>query len=242
MLIYPIETVIFDLDGTLRHNIPSADDFQYDFVRKLGIPDRPGRQHKGTRWAHRYWAQSRDLITDIEEFGMRDDSFWIQYSYRYLLSLEIPHDQAATLAPQLFQRMQDDFDPKNHVYPCVSETLQSLKDAGYNLGLVSNRSKPCQEECERLGLLGYFDFAYVAAEVNAWKPDPSIFTRALEITGSPPDRAIYVGDNYYADILGSANAGLQPVLLDPQDVFLDADFPQDRTTIRYIEELGSLLV
>ena len=34
-------------------------------------------------------------------------------------------------------------------------------------------------------------------------PTPRIFDRALEITGSSPERIIYVGDNYYADIMGA---------------------------------------
>jgi putative hydrolase of the HAD superfamily len=133
--------------------------------------------------------------------------------------------------------MEAGFNPENHVYPCIPETLQRLKETNYNLGLVSNRSNPCQEECEKLGLLQYFDFAYVAAEVDAWKPDPRIFHRALEITGTPPGRTIYVGDNFYADIIGAQNAGLQPVLLDSTGVFPDAGC----TVIASVGELIELL-
>jgi putative hydrolase of the HAD superfamily len=242
MLIHPIDTVIFDLDGTLRHNVPSADDFQYEFVLQLGLQDWPGRQRNGARWAHAYWAQSADLLSDLNQFGLMDDSFWVQYAYRYLLALKVPPSQAEELAPRLFHAMQEQYDPENHVYPCVPGTLQNLKDADYTLGLISNRSNSCQEECQRLGLWHYFDFAYVSAEVNAWKPDPQIFNRALEITGSSPPRIIYIGDNYYADVLGAKNAGLQPVLLDPKGTFSEADFIQDCTVIRTIEELGSLLI
>ena len=242
MLIHPIETVLFDLDGTLRHNVPSADDFQYEFVLQFGVQDEPGKQQRGALWAHAYWAQSPDLLADIAQFGRMDDSFWIQYAYRYLRALEVPQSQARSLAAKLFQSMQENFEPENHVYPSVLETLRKLKDVGYNLGLVSNRSNPCQEECQRLGLLEYFDFAYVAAEVDAWKPDPQIFDRALEITGSPPLRTIYIGDNYYADVLGAKNAGLQPVLLDPEGIFSGADILQDFTVVCSIQELGSLLI
>lgn len=241
MLNHPIETVIFDLDGTLRHNVPSADDFQYDSVLQFGVRDEPGKQQKGTLWAHEYWAQSPDLLADIEQFGKFDDQFWVQYAYRYLLALEVPNDQADSLASKLFQRLQLNFEPENHIYPCVTETLQTIKDAGFHVGLVSNRSKPCQEECERLGLLDFFDFAYVAAEVDAWKPDPRIFDRALEITGSPPDRTIYVGDNYFADVLGAKNAGLQPVLLDPQGVFMNGKFTRHCTIICSIKALVTIL-
>ena len=238
MLIQPIETIIFDLDGTLRHNLPSADDVQFNFALSLGVPDAPRKQILGTRWSHFYWAQSSDFFDDMDEFGDMDDRFWVRYSYRYLMALALPDALATDLAPRLFQHMKDAFAPQSTVFPCVPETLQALKDGGYSLGLVSNRSNPCQEECEQLGLLGYFDFAYVAAEVEAWKPDPRVFDRALEISGSTPDHTIYVGDNFYADVLGAQNAGLQPVLLDPKGVFPDAACQ----IIRSIRELGDILL
>ena len=62
----------------------------------------------------------------------------------------------------------------------------------------------------------------MAAEVDAWKPDPRIFNRALELTASDPEKVIYVGDNFFADVVGAKNAGLQPVLLDEDGIFPDA--------------------
>jgi len=226
MLIPPIETLIFDLDGTLRHNVPSADDTQYNLALQLGVTDEPGRQHKGAYWTHYYWAQSPELLADIEAYGNGEGAdFWANYSYRYLRSLAVPKKRAADLGFELFRRMEAEFHPENQVAPDVPETLATLKDAGYTLGLVSNRRNPCHEECEELGLRPYLDFAYVAGEVDVWKPDPRIFDRALEITGSAPERVIYVGDNYFADILGAKNAGLQPVLFDPTGIFPEADCP-----------------
>lgn len=223
MLSLPIETVIFDLDGTLRHSVPSADDIQFHLANQLGAVDDPELQNLGARWAHYYWAQSSELRDDIGKYGGADGEFWINYSYRYLISLNVPTERASSLASELTAQMEQYYNPENTVYPCVPETLQSLKNAGFTVGLVSNRSRPCQEECEELGLLEFFDFAYVAAEVKAWKPDPRIFDRALALTGSSPEQIVYVGDNYFADIMGAKNAGLQPVLLDEKGVFPEAE-------------------
>jgi putative hydrolase of the HAD superfamily len=76
-----------------------------------------------------------------------------------------------------------------------------------------------------MGLFEFFDFTLVAGEVNAWKPDPRIFQEALQRTGSRPDKTLYVGDNYFADVVGSRRAGLRPVLLDPERIFIEADCP-----------------
>jgi FMN phosphatase YigB (HAD superfamily) len=218
-----IETIIFDLDGTLRHSIPSADDTQFQLALQLGAVNNPDFQNLGTRWAHYYWAQSDELFEDLARYGEHDTDFWIHYGYRYLRSMNVSEERATEFAPCVVDWMESEYIPENHVYPCVPETLGVLKEAGFTLGLVSNRSKPCQEECEKLGLLDFFKFAYVAAEVDAWKPNPRIFDWALKITGSSPQQTIYVGDNYYADIIGAENAGLQPVLLDEKGIFPEAE-------------------
>ena len=234
MLSLPIETIIFDLDGTLRHSVPSADDMQYKYALQLGVTDEAGRQRLGARWAHYYWAQSDQLFEDMARYPDFDDDYWVHYSYRYLQALTVSDERASELSLPLYELMKDGYQPENHVRPDVPETLEALRQSGYSVGLVSNRSNPCQEECEQLGLLHHFEFAYVAAEVDAWKPDPRIFDRALEETGSSPDKVLYVGDNYYADIVGAKNAGLQPVLLDTNDVFPDAD-------CAVIREIGDLI-
>jgi HAD superfamily hydrolase (TIGR01549 family) len=236
MLNHPIKTIIFDLDGTLRYNSPSADDVQYQLALDLGVSDEPGRQRKGTRWSHYYWAQSSELMGDQEKFGEMNEPFWINYCYRYILSLDVPDNIAADLSYDLCQLMDEKFKPDDKLFPQVPEILQFLKDSGYTLGLVSNRSQPCQDHCEELGLLDYFDFAYVAAEVNVWKPDPRIFDRAFEITGHPPEQTVYIGDNFYADIRGAQNASMQPILFDQYSVFPEADC----TVIKSIQDLRSL--
>ena len=223
MLSFPIETILFDLDGTLRHNIPSMDDTAFRIVFDLGAVDDPEVQTLGTRWAHYYWAQSDELAQDMARFGGPEGEFWTNYSYRYLRSLNVAEELAVELSPNIFKQMESEYDSENHVYPCVPETLDALREAGFTLGLVSNRSKPCQEECEELGLAGHFDFMYVAGEVDAWKPNPRIFDRALELSGSLPEYTLYVGDNYYADFVGAKNAGLQSILLDEDGIFPEVD-------------------
>jgi predicted HAD superfamily phosphohydrolase YqeG len=46
-----------------------------------------------------------------------------------------------------------------------------------------------------------------------------------------------VGDNYFADVVGSRRAGLWPVLYDPDIIFPDADC----TTMRSFDELNSII-
>ena len=149
------------------------------------------------------------------------------YAYRTLINFACPEAQAQALGPQVHQRMQDEYQPVDHVPPDAWDTLAALREAGFPLGVVSNRSSSYAEQMTALGLAPFFQFALAAGEVNSWKPEPGIFQHAVALLGAQPDQTIYVGDNYYADILGAANAGLRPVLLDPEGLFPEADMPGD---------------
>jgi len=232
-----IKTVIFDLDSTLRHNVPSADETVYKFAVQLGAPNSRDCRREGARWAHYYWAQSQDLADDLKQYGDLNGEFWKNYSLRYLRNIGLPEEKALELAPELTRLMEDGYNPQSYVYPQTFDTLRSIRNAGFTLGLVSNRSQPFHEEIQELGLTPYFDFMYVAADVNAWKPDPSIFERALSQSGSQPHEIVYIGDNFYADIIGAQRAGFHPILLDPEQVFPDANC----TVIGSLRELEAML-
>jgi putative hydrolase of the HAD superfamily len=132
--------------------------------------------------------------------------------------------------------MAEEFSTTNIIPEDVHPTLSQLKTAGYRLALLSNRQQPCIEELRDWDLDEYFELVLVAGEVSSWKPEPGLFIQALERMQLGADDAIYVGDNYYADVVGARRAGVQPVLIDPDQVFLDADCP----VIHSISELQIL--
>lgn len=232
-----LEVILFDLDGTLRHNRPGADQALFDRAVELGVKDDPEKKRVSARWAHYYWAQSAELMVDIKTYGESSDEFWKNYVIRSLLTYGCEREYAANLAPQLLRFMQEDYQPVEFVSPDVPETLGSLKEAGFRLGVLSNRNQPCHEVLRDLGLDIYFEMSIVAGEVASWKPDPEIFEQALKRMHAEPQHAIYVGDNYFADVFGARNAGIQPVLLDPEGVFPDASCP----VIHQISDLQGLV-
>jgi putative hydrolase of the HAD superfamily len=73
--------------------------------------------------------------------------------------------------------------------------------------------------------------------VNVFKPDPGVFGHALRRVNLFPPDAMYVGDNYYADVVGSRAAGLRPILYDPLGIFPDPDCE----TIKSFDDLKSIL-
>lgn len=232
-----VDTVLFDLDGTLRHNKPDYTQAFFDYAVRLGVPDGDEKRRATARWTHYYWAQSGELAQDSERFNVQGDPFWINYLQRSLVVFGCTEDCAVELAPELSQCLQKYHHFEDYVPTDVPEVLKYLKGAGYRLGVLSNRSNPYREYLLELGLADYFELILAAGEVDIWKPDAKIFQIGVDRLQTTPAKTVYVGDNYYADIIGSRNAGLSPILIDPEGVFPDADCP----VITTLGELQNLL-
>ncbi len=219
-----IQAVLFDLDGTLRHNEPSGMSAIQGYLAELGVHVTPKQRRQAQNFSHYYWAISPALREDSRQFGMDTPAFWIRQSQRVLEAMDLTGDVAA-LAERLHERMANDYRPADVVPEDVRPTLAHLCELGYTLGLVSNRNEPLAQVVEELNFQGLFHFTLSAGEAGAWKPAPEIFWRALELADCPRHRAVYVGDNFYADIAGARQAGLRPLLLDPERVFAQPGCP-----------------
>jgi beta-phosphoglucomutase len=95
--------------------------------------------------------------------------------------------------------------------------LEALRSLGLGLGVLSNFGPHLREVLDNLGLLPFFDFVVVSAEVGLAKPDPRIFDRVVEEAGVPRKRILYVGDHVGDDVEGARGAGLDAVLIDRGD-------------------------
>jgi putative hydrolase of the HAD superfamily len=218
-----IRAILFDLDGTLRYNRPRFNDILAKLAVEYGAVDTRANRHSAERWLHYYWAQSADVLLDIETFGDMSPAFWENHTRRYLIAFGYAPEQAGRLAPEIYQRMSSEYDPKPWIPPEVFDVLRALREAGFLLGIVSNRTYPLDDELKNFGLDGYIDLILTAGEANSWKPDIGIFLEAVLRLQVSPAEVLYVGDNYYADVIGARSAGLRPVLLDPEGVFHDAE-------------------
>ena len=94
--------------------------------------------------------------------------------------------------------------------PGAADALRGLREAGHNLGVLSNGTGEVQRaKLDRFGLADAFDVVLVSHELGAMKPDPEIFTIARRRL--PNDRYVYVGDDPSHDIEPAARLGFETV-------------------------------
>lgn len=234
---HSIKAIFFDLDGTLRHNVPSGDQILNAYLIEHGISIDPEDHLKAMRWEYSYWANSPDLRDDIIAHSMDTDQFWTEYTKRRLLALNLSVEQSTEFAPKVSKHMGESYKPESIVPEDVRRVLPELKKAGYTMAVISNRDRPFQDVLDSHGLSEFFDFSLAGGEVDIYKPEPGIFEHALKRANLTPQETVYVGDNYFADVIGSRRAGLQPVLYDPSGIFVDVD----ATIIKSFDELQAVV-
>jgi putative hydrolase of the HAD superfamily len=119
-------------------------------------------------------------------------------------------------------------------YSDAEPALRRLRERSLALVAVSNWDCSLGEVLARCGLDPLLDGAVTSAEAGARKPDPRIFTPALEIAGCEPGEALHVGDTPEEDLDGARAAAI-PVLLIDRDAALEA--PDGAELISSLEQI-----
>lgn len=96
----------------------------------------------------------------------------------------------------------------------VVETLQTLRQRGIHVGMVSNIDDDQLEHLiEVAGLREHFDSLLSSEAAGACKPAQPIYIEALRRAGCAPGEALFVGDTLDQDIAGANRAGIRSVLI-----------------------------
>lgn len=192
---------------------------------------------------------STDSLVRAHYAAMRAQDFqgkvhddWHVYDKAYVSACRVPeHEQdeaaivlGATRTAHLWR------------WPIVDSVvaLRTLHESGVPIGVVSNAAGQIESVLRRFGVcqLGEGDGVPVVVIVDSTivgvaKPDPAIFTFALDVLDAEPENVAYVGDSYANDVVGARAAGMQPFLLDPYDDHAEAEYPR----IRAVADLLDLI-
>lgn len=220
-----IKAILFDFDGTLRHHLPTGGEVFTDYVLSLGWPVTEEDRRRAALWEHYYFANSPEIQADNKKFNGEGKDFWFNFAHRRLVALGCPPFLVEELGARVSAYMQEAYTSQVWMPEETHTVLSGLREGGFTLGVVSNRDNPYHEQIDEMGIGDYFHFSLAAGEVNSWKPEPGIFFAALERADASAQQTLYIGDNYFADVVGARRAGLQPVLYDPKGLFHEPGCP-----------------
>lgn len=181
---HALDTVLFDLDGTLIDSIelilrsmravfdgrPGPAPSDADWLAGVGTP----LARQLSPWAGSD-AELAELVASYRRFQMRH------------------HDDMI------------------RAYPGVPETLAALRERGHPMAIVTSKGdEMAARGLRHLGLLDYFDVVVGCDSCTRHKPDPEPARLALERLGYEPAHAVMVGDSVHDMACGNA-AGVATV-------------------------------
>lgn len=222
-----IKAVFLDLHDTLAHYHPPREELHVIACRRCGIEVKPGDIRCALPAADVVWREE-NIRSPIEKRSQEGKlAAYARYEGTLLhgVGIEVSEETAGRILLGFpFSEL------KFVLFADALPTLTALKRRKLILGLVSNVDMDVQSLCRELGLIPYFDFIVTSREVGVDKPKPPIFLAALERAAVNAEEALYVGDQYDSDVVGARGVGINPVLLDRNNLFpLVADCPRIRS-------------
>jgi phosphoglycolate phosphatase len=183
-----IDTVLFDLDGTLLNTLDDMADCANAALSMNGWPVHDTE-------AYKYFVGNGVdvLIRRIVPDGIVSPEELERVKKNYA---------------ELYAKHATD---KTRPYDGIPELIESLRARGVKSAVISN--KPDQATLQTVAHFfakGSFDFVSGNKPGIPLKPDPAIVLLAIESIGSEPERCLYVGDTG-TDMTTAKNSGCVPV-------------------------------
>jgi putative hydrolase of the HAD superfamily len=175
-----VSAVVFDLGGVITES-PMRAFAAYE--AEAGLPEGLIRRLNSTNPHTNAWARFERNELDAAGFSAAFEAEALVAGHRV--------DPARVLAAL-----------SGDVRPAMVEAIRRLRAAGMPLGLLSNNVAP-MARTGRLGeLLEHFDAIVESSVEGVRKPEPEIYSRALERLSAAVGRSVAAADCAYLDDLG----------------------------------------
>ncbi len=185
---------LFDLDGTLYNRDTLVKNLLEEQYREFcaELPSMPAQTFV-------------DRVTELDAHGYNPKE-------QLYAQLAAEWDLAPALQSRLLNHFWDRYDTYCHLPEDTLTTLQTLREHGVKLGIITNgQTRRQNKKIDKLGIRGYFDTVVISQAEGIKKPDAEIFNRALTRCGTSARESVFIGDHPTADIDGARNAGLHAI-------------------------------
>jgi putative hydrolase of the HAD superfamily len=191
------EGIAFDLDGTLYPNY------------RLNIRIIPFLLKEfPLLWA---MGKGRDRMRAAPEAYPPEADFYETQARLMAEILRVDPKTVKEKAEALIYRGWEPLFTRIAAFPAVRETLKTLKEQGFKLGLLSDF--PPKTKLANMGLDGFWDAVLCSESVGRLKPHPLPFLELAGQMGLAPERILYVGNSVRYDIIGAKKTGMKAALI-----------------------------
>jgi putative hydrolase of the HAD superfamily len=206
-----IKAVFFDLYQTLVRYEPPREELEAKVLKDLGIDVTPAALVRPIVAADEF------IYNEIARRSLsarsREEKTALYLRYQEVLLREAGITCSQKVIYSLLGAMQQ-AKMDLVLFDDVAPALDELKSRGLVLGLISNVEQDMNETLTRLNLPARLTILVTSQDAGAAKPRPEIFRYALKKAGLEPAEAIYIGDQYQVDVIGSRGAGMKAILID----------------------------
>lgn len=153
----------------------------------------------------------------VDQFYTRGQQDWIEYTAEYTLRYTLAEFGYPEVSDQVLKESLAAAYAQGELlwqpFGEVVRALDTLKELGYKIGLISNARDAANVErlIDQARLRPWLDPIVISANVGVRKPNPHIFKLVLDYWQLPPEQVVMVGDMLGADILGAHNVGMRGV-------------------------------
>ncbi|NHI89199.1 MAG: HAD family hydrolase [Candidatus Thorarchaeota archaeon] len=238
------DAIIFDLDSTL------TDTHQYPIVACEWLLKRTGIDSEDViaSYVRHLVIRYRKAIQAIADGASYRSAFEIVYTSMKESLIDINHNVDATVVKEAAEHFKTLHIELSTGHDGVYEFLKTLQSRNIKLGVLSNSfAGNARIILNKLELSSFFSSIVDCGDVSAFKPMREPFDRVLQELNTDASRALYVGDEYYADMVGAKLLGITTVWINNRAISIEdqvAKYGISTTpdfVLKTITEFGELL-
>ncbi|MCL4451687.1 MAG: HAD family hydrolase [Candidatus Thermoplasmatota archaeon] len=216
--------IIFDLDNTLYDDVGA--------VKKALFILKSENEYLSGMTVEDLFKKYYTMQSGIQERYMNGeltlDQIGLERFRKFISETGGPEDEGEINA--IYERFNYLHVHCGRAVPGAKGLLGRLK-RDHVIGIITNHiGRLQQRKIEKIGIGKYVDFVIAAYDVRMFKPEPEIFSLAMNYAGVSPEDAVMVGDSWEHDIQGAVSAGIRAVWVNRRK--LESPSPEAAVEIR----------
>lgn len=210
----------------------------------------------GVHWSEKFWEYYDHFTVDVSKKSFEDA--FVQSELMMMQYTDLPKATFyKTLHKQftlqfVILKLEDESDLlKKMVDACYEDVKRVIGKArkvldvlqpSYTMGVVSNFYGNLDVVCKEFELDRYFKATIDSVVVGVRKPDPKIFSLALDALGVAPKDVVVVGDSYDRDIVPAKLLGCSTIWLKGKSWITPPSTEAADHTVMRFEEIKTILL